>query len=225
MPAPSHVPLTALLITNGDAGLCIRMRCRNSLTSARFGRGRLADLPVRAPGASTLYPRDPAGAGADADPDAGRCRRPQAGRLVGPPARAGKHSEHCWLVDSEHAAAPVTAVQVPGVGRGIIASVAMSMVAAPPCAGYPPPGSSWSRRAAGQLTGTSGSKTAKTPGRPAVTRASGTCCSKELLPGTAAAPRSAHSEPRRSQRRSGRPLPGRTSIPAVLRRRGLLPGL
>ncbi len=30
---PSHVPLTALLITNGDAGLCIRMRCRNSLTT------------------------------------------------------------------------------------------------------------------------------------------------------------------------------------------------
>ncbi len=34
VPAPSHVPLTALLITNGDAGLCIRMRCRKSLTSA-----------------------------------------------------------------------------------------------------------------------------------------------------------------------------------------------
>src|SRR5580700_5383098 len=37
VPAPSHVPLTALLITNGDAGLCIRMRCRNSLTSAEEG--------------------------------------------------------------------------------------------------------------------------------------------------------------------------------------------
>src|SRR5690242_17859855 len=34
VPAPSHVPLTALLITNGDAGLCIRMRWRSSLTSA-----------------------------------------------------------------------------------------------------------------------------------------------------------------------------------------------
>jgi len=39
VPAPSHVPLTALLITNGDAGLCIRMRCRNSLTSADPGVG------------------------------------------------------------------------------------------------------------------------------------------------------------------------------------------
>jgi hypothetical protein len=30
----SHVPLTSLLITNGDADLCKRMHGRNSLTSA-----------------------------------------------------------------------------------------------------------------------------------------------------------------------------------------------
>src|SRR5205823_4835663 len=33
-PVLSHVSLTALLIANGDADLCIRMRRRNSLTSA-----------------------------------------------------------------------------------------------------------------------------------------------------------------------------------------------
>src|SRR6516225_11759264 len=34
VPAPSHVPLTALLIANGDAGLRIRTRWRRSRTSA-----------------------------------------------------------------------------------------------------------------------------------------------------------------------------------------------
>ena len=33
-PVLSHMSLTALLITNGDADLCIRMRRRDSLTSA-----------------------------------------------------------------------------------------------------------------------------------------------------------------------------------------------
>jgi hypothetical protein len=46
VPAPSHVPLTALLITNGDAGLCIRMRWRNSLTSADPGVGQPTGLRV-----------------------------------------------------------------------------------------------------------------------------------------------------------------------------------
>src|SRR5258708_1357507 len=44
VPAPSHVPLTALLITNGDAGLCTRMRCRNSLTSACAVTGQQASV-------------------------------------------------------------------------------------------------------------------------------------------------------------------------------------
>jgi hypothetical protein len=32
IPVPSHVPLAALLVTNGDADLCIRMRRRDLLT-------------------------------------------------------------------------------------------------------------------------------------------------------------------------------------------------
>ena len=50
VPAPNHVPLTALLITNGDTGLCIRMRWRNSLTSAESDvsqRCVRADRPIR----------------------------------------------------------------------------------------------------------------------------------------------------------------------------------
>jgi hypothetical protein len=35
----SHVSLTALLTTNGDADFCIKMRTRDSLTSAESGAG------------------------------------------------------------------------------------------------------------------------------------------------------------------------------------------
>lgn len=59
----SHVPLTALLITNGDADLYIRMRRRNSLTSAMSGNwsgsGSTIEclLPAGRPPASAGRPR------------------------------------------------------------------------------------------------------------------------------------------------------------------------
>ena len=44
-PVLSHVSLTALLIANGDADLCIRMRRQNSLTSAIPGVSTERETP------------------------------------------------------------------------------------------------------------------------------------------------------------------------------------